>query len=191
MQKSIAFWVAVFILGLVFTGSANSGGGIASTHISATVTIAETDHIHVDSTENFLTTDFIMLENEQIAYTGKTTTTFTGLTRAYGGTTAAIHVYNALTPYTAPTVYNQEANVINASLNANITAVAATSGWFSVVSVPFTFFKSLPNLFNFDQPWFQGDMALVGYLFLAFSIGMIISLAFGMLWVATGIIKLF
>jgi hypothetical protein len=184
----IAFWVGLFVIGLVFTASANSGGGIASTHISATLTSTD-NHIHVDSTENFLDTDFVMIENEQIAYTGKTATTFTGLTRGYGGTTAALHVFTA--SYNAPTVYNQEANVINASLNANISAVAATSGWFSVVSVPFTFFKSLPNFFNFDQPWFQGDMAIVGYMFLACSIGMIISLAFGMLWVATGIIKLF
>lgn len=188
MQKMVAFWMGIFIIGLIFSGSANSGGGIVSTKITANVT--STDNvIHVVSTENYLANDFVMLENEQIYYSGKTATTFTGCIRGYGGTTAATHtIVDAWNP---PIVYNQEANVINASLNANISAVAATSGWFSVISVPFTFFKSLPNLFNFDQPWFQGDMAIVAYMFLACAVGMIISLAFAMLWVATGIIKLF
>ena len=45
----------------------------------------------VDSTEGFEDNGFIRIGKEVIAYTGKTATTFTGLTRGVAGTTAASH----------------------------------------------------------------------------------------------------
>ena len=45
----------------------------------------------VDSTADFEGNGFIRIGNELIAYTGKTATSFTGLTRGSGGTTAAAH----------------------------------------------------------------------------------------------------
>ena len=45
----------------------------------------------VDDTEGFDDNGFLRIENELIQYTGKTATTFTGLTRGVGGTTAAAH----------------------------------------------------------------------------------------------------
>ena len=45
----------------------------------------------VDSTEGFEDNGFIRVNKEVIAYTGKTATTFTGLTRGAAGTTAASH----------------------------------------------------------------------------------------------------
>ena len=47
--------------------------------------------ITVDDTTGFDDNGFIRIENELIQYTGKTATTFTGLTRGVGGTTAAAH----------------------------------------------------------------------------------------------------
>ncbi len=47
--------------------------------------------ITVDDTTGFDDNGFLRIENELIQYTGKTATTFTGLTRGVGGTTAAAH----------------------------------------------------------------------------------------------------
>ena len=49
----------------------------------------------VDSTLGFEDSGFIRVGTELIAYTGKTATSFTGLTRGAGGTTAASHSDNA------------------------------------------------------------------------------------------------
>ncbi len=47
--------------------------------------------ITVDDTTGFEDNGYIRIENELIHYTGKTATSFTGLTRGAGGTTAATH----------------------------------------------------------------------------------------------------
>ncbi|MDC1357479.1 flagellar hook-basal body complex protein [Pseudomonadota bacterium] len=49
----------------------------------------------VDSTADFENDGFIKIGNELIGYTGKTATSFTGLTRGAGGTTAAAHTVDA------------------------------------------------------------------------------------------------
>jgi flagellar hook protein FlgE len=50
----------------------------------------------VDSTADFEGAGFIRIGNEVLAYTGKTATSFTGLTRGSGGTTAAAHNNDAV-----------------------------------------------------------------------------------------------
>ncbi len=57
-----------------------------TSNITATAT-----SITVDSTAGFEDNGYIRIEKELIHYTGKTATTFTGLTRGTGGTTAATH----------------------------------------------------------------------------------------------------
>lgn len=62
----------------------NDGSGL--TAAATTVT--------VDSAANFTTTGYIKINNEIIEYTGKTSTTFTGLIRGSLSTTAAAHADN-------------------------------------------------------------------------------------------------
>lgn len=52
--------------------------------------------ITVDSTSGFSSTGTIVIDSEQITYTGITTTTFTGCTRGANGTSAASHLDNAV-----------------------------------------------------------------------------------------------
>ena len=63
----------------------NNGAGITAAATSMTV----------DSTVGFEDSGFIRVGTEVISYTGKTATTFTGLTRGAGGTTAQIHADDA------------------------------------------------------------------------------------------------
>jgi hypothetical protein len=64
---------------------------VAFTSSTAALTTSSTTVSVVDTT-GFTSTGSILIETEVISYTGKTTTTFTGCTRAASGTTAAAHV---------------------------------------------------------------------------------------------------
>ena len=67
------------------TTAVNNGAGITAAATSMTV----------DSTVGFEDSGFIRVGTEVMSYTGKTATTFTGLTRGAGGTTAQIHADDA------------------------------------------------------------------------------------------------
>jgi hypothetical protein len=62
----------------------NDGSGLSATATTVTV----------DSAANFTSTGYIKINDEIIEYTGKTSTTFTGLIRGSLSTTAAAHVDN-------------------------------------------------------------------------------------------------
>jgi hypothetical protein len=64
------------------------------TYLTAALTNSATS-MTVASTSGFPPSGPIWIDEEQIAYTGSTSTTLTGLTRAFGGTTAAAHLINS------------------------------------------------------------------------------------------------
>jgi hypothetical protein len=64
------------------------------------------------------------------------------------------------------------------------------NGLNSIWLIPYDFFKSLPKLLSMQFSFLTGDMAIVGYMFLACSIGLVITVAMSMLWVAAGVIKI-
>lgn len=194
MSKLVAFMLLIFLLGITLTGMADSGGGALATSLTANLTDSATT-INVVSTENFLSQDYIFIENEQILYASKTATTFEGCTRGANDTDAVPHnaKKNAQGVSVYPMAYNSPANIINTALNANISAIAANSGWFAIVTVPVKFFTSIPNIIASigNSPFLQGDMAIVGWVFLICFAGIMVSIAMGMLWVAANIIKIF
>ncbi len=73
------------ISGAAATTAVNDGSGMTASATSVTV----------DSSANFETTGYLLIDSEIIQYTGKTSTTFTGLLRGLFGTTAATHADNA------------------------------------------------------------------------------------------------
>jgi hypothetical protein len=78
------------------------------TTLTANMTNNSTTPIQVTSTAGFLSAGALLIETELIIYTGKTATTFTGITRgAYGSTnvahTAGVYVSEAQS-FTSPTI---------------------------------------------------------------------------------------
>jgi len=73
------------ISGSAATTAVNDGSGITASDTSVTV----------DSSANFETAGYLLIGSEIIQYTGKTSTTFTGLTRGLFGTTATTHADDA------------------------------------------------------------------------------------------------
>lgn len=63
------------------------------TIVSTTATVGST--ITIGSTSFFKSSGYVLVDQEVIAYTGKTATTFTGLTRASKGSTISTHVVGA------------------------------------------------------------------------------------------------
>jgi hypothetical protein len=76
--------------GATFTLAPTLYAPLAPTATSAALTAASTTAT-VTSTANYAPHGRMLIDSELINYTGTTATTFTGLTRAVGGTTAAAH----------------------------------------------------------------------------------------------------
>jgi hypothetical protein len=68
-----------------------SGYQNGNTALTGNITNVSTTPIPVTSTTGFESSGFIIIENEIIQYTGKTTTTFTGITRGVKSTTNVAH----------------------------------------------------------------------------------------------------
>ena len=73
------------ISGSAATTAVDDGSGMTASATSVTV----------DSSANFETTGYLLIDSEIIQYTGKTSTTFSGLLRGLFGTTAATHADDA------------------------------------------------------------------------------------------------
>jgi len=73
------------ISGSAATTAVNDGSGMTASDTSVTV----------DSSANFETAGYLLIDSEIMQYTGKTSTTFTGLTRGLFGTTASTHADDA------------------------------------------------------------------------------------------------
>lgn len=98
----------------------------SSTKLSNTLTSVATTALVV-STEGFPSSGYLIVENEIINYTGTTSTTFTGLTRAQYGTTASSHSTNkdvslAFGVFSASTA---QAISFNATVSSNTVSINA------------------------------------------------------------------
>jgi hypothetical protein len=158
----------------------------AATTLNGAFTAAATT-VTLTSTTGFPDSGVLVIENERIAYTGKSGATLTGLTRGYDGTTAAAHV--TTTPVTlapdwlmtaldgwlaqsAATAHTVDVSglgggamdkaVLQATLNAMPTRYLATASadrlrWIMHPRTAFAYFDSLT-----DHAASSGDAVLLG-----------------------------
>lgn len=172
MSKLITFFLFVFIGASILSAVMGGGGGIVSTRLAAAAT--STDNvITVDSTDGFLKQDYIMIGSEKILFTNKTVVApfqFTGCVRGYGGTDPDSHSIDAM-------VYSADASVVNSALGFSIAATADSMGLWATVTIPFYFMtRTLPRIVSMNFSFLQGDLAIIGWLFFAAGIGLIITL---------------
>jgi len=166
----VAFMVG-FGLAAILAGIMEGGGGIATTQLTADHTAAVVT-LNVKNTAGFLSSDYVIVANEKIRYTGKTATTFTGLTRGWDGTTATTHNI-------ADKVYSDESQVINSALGFNIASTGSTVGALSIPTIIGNlFFHTAPKLIIWDFNFLkEGQMTYVRYLLLMISTGFVITFA--------------
>lgn len=101
-----------------------------ATTLSAQLTAGVTTATVV-STALFPATGVIVIENERISYTGKTGTTFTGLTRGLGGTTDATHaiaVAVIIAPAGITLVSSDSAVLVMTPTDSAVIALTPTDG---------------------------------------------------------------
>lgn len=170
MSKLITFFVFVFLGCTMLSAIMEGGGGIVAVPLSSGIDNDDTT-LSVTSTTDYLDTDYVVLDDEEILYSGKTSNTFTGCTRGYNDTTAASHASGTM-------IYTKSANLVNSALGFNVAATQDSMGWWAVITIPIKFMtKTLPNIIVMNYSFLTGSMAIVGWFFLAIGIGLIIVIA--------------
>lgn len=131
--------------------------------------------VTVTDTSGFLDTDFVVIDNEEICYTTRTGTTFTGLTRGCRDTTAEAHTVGKR-------VYNEGTGFMNRMVGFNIIQSLANDGFFAgslkiISSVP-TIAKGFAQMATWDFPFMNmpGAIYFKYIVLLAVSSGLIFGL---------------
>ena len=114
-----------------------------TTTLTAAMTNVSTADIQVVSTDLFATAGHILIGTELIAYTGKTSTTFTGITRGVYGTTNVAHsigdavsealgVASATTAAAVPLDTTDTSNGVSIDTVDNTKVVFAVAGYYNI-----------------------------------------------------------
>ena len=170
MNKLIVSWFVIYAVCAILTGIYQGSGGLTSSSLTQTLSAGETNTIYVTSTTGFKSADTIWIENEQIDYTAKTATTFTGLTRARNRTSSATHVSGSR-------VFSYEMGVMNQSSGAAIAQTDASGGTVSGVGFNLNFLLSaLPNVVLWNYPFLSGQLIYLKIILQMVGIGLTVSL---------------
>lgn len=170
MSKLVTFFLFMFVGMSILSSVMEGGGGMNSTILTDNCTSTDTT-ITVQNTNGFLDADYLIIEEETILYSGKTDTTFTGLSRGQDGTDAESHGLNE-------PVYTLDTSTLNHALGYNIAATTDTMGVWAVVTIPYNFLtKTIPKLVVLNWSFMTGDLQIIGFFWFAFGGGFIITLA--------------
>ena len=181
MSKMISGLVFVYVIMTILASALHGGGGINTTYVyGADADPKSSTKIYGYSVDGFLSTDYIIIDGEKIYYNG------VDKSQNYFSNCAFTKIHKA-----GAKVYSQQSSLLNNALGFNVGAITSTVGFFSVVTIPVKFFTTtLPNLFVGNlMTTAEGEMAIFGYIWLAFTIGAVVSIGIAMLWVASGIVK--
>ena len=85
-----------FVIAARGTKIFSAGSTILTTNVASDTTMSGSGTLIVESTAGFSSSGTLFINSEQFTYTGKTTTTFTGVTRSANSTSAAAHTTNAV-----------------------------------------------------------------------------------------------
>ena len=85
-----------FVIAARGTKIFSAGSTILTTNVASDTTMSGSGTLIVESTAGFSSSGTLFINSEQFTYTGKTTTTFTGVTRSVNSTSAAAHTANAV-----------------------------------------------------------------------------------------------
>ncbi len=170
----------VFIFGTVSVISAIVDGHTGLETSSLTAAVSESDTtIYVKTTDPFVSSGVIMIGDETICYTDKTTTTFTGVTR---GEDCRANSRAQAFPIDQQ-VMSEAPGVINALVGFDITSAFADGGFIGLAKGIYTSAKNLPNFLSavarmimWDYSFLDGPFVYIKFLVLyPLSAGMVLS----------------
>ncbi len=147
-----AGFIMAFVMMQIISLNVEGEGGLAATRLTSAMSIAEVSVVNVASTNGFLTEDYFVVGSEIICHTGRTGTTFTGLTRGCRETDAQTHAVGSR-------VYNEATSVVNQVVGFNIAETMSTSGPIRVViMVPSALMHAIPKLIQWDYSYLEGQL---------------------------------
>lgn len=173
MGKAFMFmlfmWIAVCIAGSVMSGKQE----FVSTSLSAGINDSATT-LYVKSTTGFPDSGVLQIENEHIAYSSKSSTTFDGslvkpMVRGSDGTVAAGHV-------SGKRVNTVTGGMMNSAASYNIAVISDTAGALYFISLPVALFSLIGNFFILPIQFLGTDLQILSYLWMVLVIGMVFAI---------------
>jgi hypothetical protein len=158
-------------------GFLTGSGGLVAAKITAPISSSNTTALNVTSTSGFPSAGYIMLQSEIITYTGKTATSFTGLTRGVDNTVAAAHpLYEKGLSVKA---YTEEAGGINKAMGYDIGGILTDSGLAGIPVIVWDFFAiTLPMIISWQNlDWMTGQLAIIRTILILVCAGFTLALA--------------
>jgi hypothetical protein len=185
------FFVAMFGF-CTFLFSIPAGGGqIAQTTLTAVggISATATVSIAVTDTSDFLSAGTFVIDNEEIAYTGKDPTDFLGLTRGVQDPqiTSLQNPASVHAQYSA--VKSLPIQAIDSMLDLNITSSTAGFGTVQALYMAGRFFANFPKFLLWDYPMLNsGQLVFLKiFLFYPISAGFVFAIFYGFIVLAMGL----
>lgn len=175
MGKAVMFmffmWIMVCVAGSVSQGYMD----FARTTLITTVDADSTSPIVVANTEGFPDAGVVTIEWENIAYSGKTTTTFFGtlvrpLVRGSGGTTKATHSSGV-------SVSTVSGAMLNGAAAYHIAVLVDDAGSLAFLALPLAFLELLGSFFFLPLQFLGTNLQFLSVLWMVFGLGTIVGIA--------------
>ncbi len=176
MGNRLTFFIFIYMVAQTFSLFMEGEVSIVTTTLSVSTSETATT-LTVVNTNAFESVGFVTIGNEDICYTGKTSTTFTGLTRGCHNTEATGHGTVNSNGVTTR-VYNETTGLMNQVIGFDLLQVLADDGF---LRAGYRAFTSLPELAKgigkiviWDYGYLEGQMVWLRYLLFALSAAMVI-----------------
>ena len=197
MHGAMSFFVFVFIVCQI-VAVAITGGGMGRTALTANLLVGEVATAHVTSTANFLNATpavpayllVVGTKREVVEYTGKTVTTFTGMTRAVADPQTG-EQYEASAFVIGDRIMTTNIGAIDSFMGFNVAGAQGLTGtvW-AVVNSGIAMFRNIPRMLTWDYPWFQGQASFLRYPLFALSAGFVWTIVMAFIQLAQGILRI-
>lgn len=170
MSKLISFFLFMFIGCTILSAIMEGGGGVVAAELQ--VAVDDDDVVLVlPTTVDFLDADYVIIDDEKIAYAATTATQLTGCTRGYDSTDAVAHAAGSM-------VYTPEASLVENALGFNIATTTDSMGAWAVVTIPYKFLtKTLPNVVVMNYSFLTGYLGIIGWFIIALGASLVIVIA--------------
>ena len=140
--------------------------------------------IDVSNTGGYKVADYVWVEDEKIAYNGKTTTSFLYATRGYDNTEAVEHSYGSH-------VYGASSEALNTSVGFNIVNTGASVGSINTMTMVVRFVTTtVPQMVQWNFYWMkEGFWQYLRLLFAAISGALVFLVALQLLSALGGLLQ--
>jgi len=170
---AITVFIAVCISGAVVAGSIS----IAATSMTVAISDADTT-ITVTSTEGFPDYGIVVIEDEHIAYSDITATTFTGniaqpLLRGVENTDAAEHSSGCV-------VRPKAGAMINTGMDYYVAVLVDSAGAQAFIAKPIAFFQIIGSFLTLPLGFLGTDLQMLTYIWAIIGIGLLIAFVINM-----------